>query len=163
MIPTPVRLMAFGAAGGVWFAVAAVSCSAPDSAEINTFPLIGKHIDVSCSECHFDDPFDVAPDTCGGCHEGEQEPGHYEGECGNCHTPLGWGEAIDHDQFFPTPHRGVSECVDCHLDTPDNSTFSCIDCHEHRKSEMDDEHRGEVSGYRWESNACLDCHPDGRE
>ncbi len=26
---------------------------------------------------------------------------------------------------------------------------------------MNDEHR-EVSGYRWESQACYQCHPDGR-
>ena len=57
------------------------------------------------------------------------------------------------------PHERILEC---HL-RPDNfAFFSCIDCHEHRKSEMDNKH-DEVPGYVWESEACLSCHPDGRE
>ncbi len=41
------------------------------------------------------------------------------------------------------------------------AVFECILCHEHNQSEMDDEHR-DVSGYRYESVACYQCHPDGR-
>lgn len=130
------------------------------------FPIRGMHVDLSCADCHAEDLTTPIPPGCNTCHE-EDRPSadHYPGQdCGDCHTDAGWdGAMVDHDDFFPTPHEGVSDCVSCHLNTPDNSTFSCIDCHEHRQSKMDAEHRGETNNYRWESNACLECHPDGRE
>ncbi|MBW2257716.1 MAG: hypothetical protein JRI25_24385, partial [Deltaproteobacteria bacterium] len=67
----------------------------------------------------------------------------------------------DHAPLFPLPHRGIATCTECHL-TEDYAAFSCTHCHEHRQSEADDEH-DEVSGYQYDSEACFDCHPDGRE
>ncbi len=141
-----------------------MSCSPPAEPEGFTHtPLVGAHGEASCSECHGESLDGDTPVACSGCHEGDEPADHYAGECGDCHQMDDWATAVvDHDPLFPTPHRGVSECSACHT-TGDNSQFSCIDCHEHRRSEMDDEHLGEVGGYRWESPACLDCHPRGRE
>lgn len=128
------------------------------------FPLEGGHDGPLCLDCHDEDDLAAADPTCTTCHT--RPGGHFQGACDTCHTIDRWGDAdFDHRDFFPVPHRGVDDCVDCHLSANDGdySTFSCIDCHEHRRSRMDDEHEGEVNGYVWQSNACLNCHPDGRE
>ena len=133
-------------------------------ADHTLFPLDGGHDGPTCLDCHVEDDFGAADPRCTSCHS--RPSGHFAGACEDCHSIADWGDAaIDHDELFPVPHRGVDDCVDCHLSagSGDYGSFSCIDCHEHRQSEMDDEHEGEVNGYVWQSNACLNCHPDGRE
>ena len=119
----------------------------------------GGHADLLCSDCH--DPDDLTTltgATCATCHEAPAN--HLEGPCEDCHVVASWSQVtFDHDDYFPVPHRGVSECVSCH--PAGHDSFTCIDCHEHRKSKMDDEHKG-ISKYEWDSEACLDCHPRGR-
>jgi hypothetical protein len=79
-----------------------------------------------------------------------------------------WGDATfeQHDQVFPInsgAHAGRwTSCADCHTVPDDFSSFSCLTCHEHSQARMDDKHLGEVSGYVYESSACLSCHPRGR-
>ncbi len=139
-------------------------CAPADSADFVHVALTGTHADTSCSDCHGEVIEDRAGWQCASCHEADRPSPHDPGECGPCHSLEDWASAaVDHDDFFPLPHRGVDTCSECHTDSSDRSVFTCIDCHAHRQSEMDDEHRGEASGYRWESNACLDCHPRGRE
>lgn len=123
------------------------------------FPLENGH-DLSCGDCHEQEPYEALDPTCESCHERPAD--HADGACDGCHTPTDWEGTIDHDSFFPTPHRGVSECIACHT-TGDYSTFECIECHEHRESKMDDEHKGETNNYEWKSSACLKCHPKGKE
>lgn len=61
-----------------------------------------------------------------------------------------------------TQGRGEwSSCTDCHSNSANYAEFSCLGCHEHSRSEMDGEH-DEVGGYSWESQACLQCHPNGQ-
>ena len=43
------------------------------------------------------------------------------------------------------------------VETPEGRRLTC-----HPRGEMNDEH-DDVRGYRYESNACLSCHPTGRE
>ncbi len=126
-------------------------------------PLDGAHA-IDCEQCHIDGDWSGLSSRCSSCHEDERPEGHFgDVDCEPCHRPTVWGHGeFDHDPLFPLPHRGVDDCSDCHLDSSDYSTFSCIDCHAHRCSEMDDEHDDE-SGYECSSDACLDCHPDGRE
>jgi hypothetical protein len=113
-----------------------------------------------CSDCHLDD------------YLATSRPNHqtagFPQQCEVCHSTTRWVPASfrDHDsQFFPIysgPHRGKwSGCDECHVNPGNFSEFSCLNCHEHRRSEMDDKHSG-VSGYVYESQACLGCHPDGR-
>ncbi len=131
-----------------------------DAHQPRTFPLTDSHA-VACAACHVD-PATALDPACASCHEAVRPSGHFEDmDCGGCHRPTTWGDAsFDHDALFPLPHRGVGDCASCHLDYPSTATFSCTHCHEHRQSEADDEH-DDVSGYRWESEACLSCHPRG--
>ncbi|MFT4974644.1 MAG: hypothetical protein ACI8S6_000527 [Myxococcota bacterium] len=130
-------------------------------------PLEDAHA-ILCSECHDDlDTFTgLAGSTCQTCHlDDTPGPDHFLGqECSNCHNTISWGDVdFDHDDFFPLPHEGVSDCTSCHVNNDSYQTFECIECHAHTKQKMDDEHRGETNNYVWESAACLDCHPKGRE
>lgn len=138
------------------------------------FPLRDSHADVDCESCHTDG-YTGTPTDCFSCHADEynqtRDPDHqaarFPTTCESCHRPTRWEDSDwDHGQFFPIfsgSHRGAWDtCADCHIATGNFAVFECIFCHEHRQSEMDDEH-DDVSGYRWESRACLDCHPDGEE
>lgn len=138
------------------------------------FPLRNSHADVDCESCHADG-FAGTPTDCFSCHATEynqtRDPDHqaarFPTTCESCHRPTRWEDSDwDHLQFFPIfsgEHRGEWDtCADCHVAPGNFAIFECIFCHEHRQSEMDDEH-DDVSGYRWESRACLDCHPDGDE
>jgi hypothetical protein len=142
------------------------------------FQLVGAHVSIACERCHsgpgFSVPFDPAGHSdCYACHASDYDNEHsgtgFSTNCLSCHNTDTWeGASFDHDaQFFPIysgEHRGEwSDCQDCHTAAPSDFTvFSCLNCHEHRQSEMDDEH-DEVSGYVYESNACLSCHPNGDE
>lgn len=125
--------------------------------------LKGGHQDADCFDCHVNEDYSGLDAACETCHTDDRPPDHFQGGCAECHNVFDWRDAdFDHDDFFPTPHRGVSACNKCHIEEPDYSTFECIECHEHRKAKMDDEHRG-VNNYSWNSERCLDCHPKGRE
>ncbi len=110
---------------------------------------------------------------CYSCHSsdyaGTSNPNHpaagFGTSCQNCHSTRSWaGATFDHDgQFFPIysgTHRGVwSSCANCHNVPSNYSVFNCLSCH--GKSTTDSHHQG-VSGYSYTSQACYNCHPDGR-
>lgn len=139
------------------------------------YPLNGYHATIAndCNVCH-NGNYTTTPNTCFECHEDDYnqttDPPHasaqFSTDCIICHTEFAWTPStFDHDnQYFPIysgKHQGEwNTCAECHT-TPNNyALFSCIDCHEHNKPEMDDEHQG-VTNYIYESNACLECHPNG--
>jgi len=142
------------------------------------FPLVDGHALNDCAKCHTDpNDYGNIDNACVSCHQDDfnnaQTVDHvglgFSTECNLCHTLApGWSPAKfeDHDpEYFPIysgKHSGTwNTCTDCH-NQPDNyQVFTCIDCHDHNKSKMDDKHLGEVSGYVYESNACLECHPSG--
>ncbi len=127
-----------------------------------SFALVGRHAEATCEGCH-GDTLEALPTACASCHEAARPANHSASDCGGCHVPTRWDDAeFDHDDLFPLPHRGVDDCQDCHPDPSDGSVFTCIDCHAHREGEMRDEH-DEVGRFEYESQACLDCHPRGRE
>jgi len=143
------------------------------------FPLTLGHNGLDCMECHVSPTYDQISRVCSTCHmedyQNAQNPNHllsgFPHDCALCHsTAPGWSPASfnNHDeQYFPIysgNHRGEwNSCTDCHLNPSNFNVFSCIDCHEHsNESEMRDEH-DDVGGFRFESNACYNCHPDGRE
>ena len=89
--------------------------------------------------------------------------------CITCHSKDGLNFSRDrHTPIFPlgifTKHnqRNVPRCEDCH-NQGTYKKFSCIDCHEHSKSRMDRKHQGKVKKNVYDSSACFDCHPKGRE
>ena len=139
------------------------------------YPLQGAHIVVECQVCHASG-YSGTPSTCFACHQSDYnnttDPDHiaagFPTECEVCHNPSDWENTTwDHDsQYFPIysgEHRNEwSDCADCHVNPANFAVFECIFCHEHNQGDMDDEHRG-VSGYVYQSTACLNCHPDGSE
>jgi hypothetical protein len=147
-------------------------------AHANTsFPLLGVHARLDCGACHYSEiegEFSPLKSECFSCHSEDysnvQSPDHagsgFSKNCEICHSFYGWQPAqfTEHDSRFPIfsgNHAGEwNQCSDCHIDPGNYLIFSCLNCHEHRKSEMDDEHR-EVIGYMYESNACYNCHPRG--
>ena len=144
------------------------------SAYHDFLPLENAH-DLACESCHDTDDYstlDGFSDACESCHEEVRPQGHfrptmcgYSTDCMACHESTTWsgGELPSHRDCttFPKGHETANSCDDCHLAAPNYSTFSCLHCHAHRQSEMDSEHSGETNNYRYESAACLDCHPRG--
>lgn len=138
------------------------------------FPLEQGHKINDCKACHLSDDFSIISAECISCHQthfnNTSSPNHaaagFTTECAQCHTLApGWRPVTfqEHDaKHFPIysgKHKGVwSDCVECHTNPGDFKTFSCIACH--KKMETDDEHNG-VSGYHYDDNACLACHPSG--
>jgi hypothetical protein len=136
------------------------------------YVLEGAHTSISnCDDCH-NNNYNSAPNTCIGCHQTDYNqtinPPHataqYPTTCEQCHTQSAWQPStFNHDvQYFPIysgSHNGEwNTCSDCHTNPSNYAVFSCFQCH--IQSEMNQEHQG-VSGYSYNSNACLGCHPDG--
>lgn len=141
---------------------------------LTTFPLTGRHTTVACATCHTQG-YAGTPKQCVSCHQANynatSNPNHLAAQfpvtCENCHTTNGWQPAqFDHDgPYFPIysgKHKNKwNACGDCHTNSSNFQVFSCITCHEHNQADMNQEHQG-VQGYKWESSACLSCHPSGR-
>ncbi len=138
------------------------------------FPLTGAHKNVSCIDCHGQGYSNTAQE-CVSCHQQNYDqttnPDHkaanFPVTCEDCHTTNAWQPANwDHDaQYFPIysgSHKEAwSVCSDCHVNNADFSQFECINCHEHNRTKMDDKHK-EVTNYVYQSNACYNCHPQGK-
>jgi len=130
-----------------------------------TFPIEGAHLQNTCQDCHIGERYAGTPRTCVGCHAPDRDraqPTHarFGDTCTACHTQAAFSPATYRHPVFRVPHEGVRRCLDCHTDPQDYSNVGCTSCHEHRRSEVDPEHRG-IDGYRYEDAACLECHPDG--
>lgn len=138
------------------------------------FPLMGGHVGVDCLQCHAEG-YTGTPTECVACHlddfNNTNDPDHeasgFPTDCAQCHNETAWESAtFNHDQDFPIysgEHQGEwDQCVDCHPNPNDFMLFTCITCHgEARTAEQHDP--DDAPDYIWESNACLECHPDGSE
>lgn len=149
-----------------------------DGFEHGFFPLTQGHNLDDCTMCHTEENYKNTPSECNECHSEDyntsSNPAHISGDfsraCDECHTThADWKPATFrlHDAaYFPIysgKHNGEWDaCSDCHSDPGDYSSFSCIECHHHRKSSTDNKHKG-VSGYYYDGQSCLACHPDGSE
>jgi len=135
------------------------------------FALLGAHAQLPCANCHVgpDNALRFTPsgqNDCVACHQAQYTSTHgssgFPTTCADCHNVNDWGDAsFDHSSFFPLSGNHSASCVTCHTTSGSYATFTCFQCHEHRQAAMDDKHRGE-SGYSYDSNACLRCHPNGR-
>ena len=139
------------------------------------FPLTGAHKSVQCQDCHTN-TYTGTPTDCYSCHQDNyhntSDPNHqaagFPTTCQDCHNTSRWDQTTwDHDsQYFPIysgSHKGKwAQCSDCHVTQSNFSVFECINCHEHNQTKMDDKHK-DVSGYVYQSSACYNCHPNGRE
>lgn len=142
------------------------------------FDLLGAHDTLPCASCH--DPVTgvagsgpVGQAACYDCHAGQYQAQHggsgYPTDCLACHSVDTWKGATpqNHDgDYFPIntgKHAGKwNSCSTCHVNPNDFAEFSCFNCHEHDQQRMNDKHR-DRSGYVYDSQACLTCHPNGRE
>lgn len=129
------------------------------------FPLNGAHGALACDSCHAGGVFTGLSSDCYSCHQDDYQaaPGHvaqsFSTNCLQCHSTAGWGGAVFNHRF---PLRGPHDktCDTCHQGG-NTSTFTCLVCHEHNRTKMDDKHK-EERGYSYDSQRCVQCHPNGK-
>ena len=138
------------------------------------FQLTGAHVRATCQQCHADRVYAGKPTACASCHQadynGTTNPGHagagFATTCANCHTTSTWaGARFDHDgPYFPIysgAHRGRwTSCSTCHTNASSYAVFTCLTCH--AATETNGHHQA-VSGYQYDSQACYNCHRNGRK
>lgn len=142
------------------------------------FSLVGAHTSLACQGCH--NPADnslleqtpAGQNDCVACHQDDYDAQHLGSglptTCVDCHSVNTWtGATLDHDaQFFPIfsgKHQPQWQtCEDCHTSPGNFAVFTCFTCHKHNQNDTDNQHQN-VSGYAYESAACLSCHPQGLE
>ncbi|MCB0531509.1 MAG: hypothetical protein KDD14_04865 [Saprospiraceae bacterium] len=138
------------------------------------FPLTKGHDIADCARCHTNGSYSNTPSDCIACHQTDFEtasnPNHtasnFSQNCIECHTTdPDWMPAkfAQHDAlYFPIysgKHKGEwDQCADCHTDPTNFAVFSCTTCH--TNPETDNHHTG-ITGYTYNSPACLACHPNG--
>lgn len=114
----------------------------------SSFPLLGKHSQVKCSECHRTASgiqlFSSLDTECQSCHadiHGGQFSKGGRTECQACHTPFDWKKTtFDHEKTgFPLTgaHRNVQ----------------CSECHRAESTE-----KGQIVIYKTGKTKCSDCH-----
>jgi len=139
---------------------------------LSSFPLVGAHVSLDCSECHgsanallFRTP--ATPSDCVACHQKDYDGQHrgsgFATTCLDCHTTSTWdGADFDHSQSrFPLVGAHVTlGCNQCHgsgnvllFQTP-STPSDCVACHQ---KDYNRQHQG--SGF---STTCLDCHTTSR-
>ena len=122
--------------------------------DITDFPLLGKHRENECLDCHEDHTFQDAPADCYGCHaEDDAHDGRSGKDCARCHNPTDWTDAsFDHarDTNFPLEGKHAqATCDDCHSEDPFSDTLEteCVSCH------LEDDHHDGHNG-----DQCGNCH-----
>jgi hypothetical protein len=124
------------------------------------FPLLGKHVDTKCKDCHEIDAYKKAPLTCIGCHRKDDNKVHRArlGEkCESCHNAKDWKDvgAFQHDRDTKYPLRGkhrTAKCETCHTAAAPvipKLQSTCIACHKN-----DDKHNNTLG------EQCADCHTE---
>jgi len=118
------------------------------------YPLIGKHQEVACNDCHQDKTFRTTPTTCFGCHaDDDAHDGKSGQQCENCHNPTSWEDSsFDHARdtsFVLDGGHAKLTCDDCHSADPfaDELETACVSCHLE-----DDHHEGHFG------EDCEGCH-----
>lgn len=118
------------------------------------FALKGKHVDVTCADCHPKERYKGVPTTCVGCHkEDDKHHGRYGDKCESCHGEKSW-KTIDfnHDTQTHYPLRGKhrsARCDSCHTGPlyREKLPTDCLSCHRD-----DDKHKGTLG------KECASCH-----
>ena len=139
------------------------------------FRLLGAHARIPCESCHSPTDWSVlfspsSDEDCISCHAddyaGEHAGSGFPTTCLACHTVETWEGAdfSNHDPLYFPIYSGVhrdkwQSCQTCHVQPDNFQVFSCFSCHS--QTETDEKHR-EESGYRYDSSACYQCHPNGR-
>lgn len=124
-----------------------------------SFPLLGKHVDVECKDCHKSAMFKEAPKDCYGCHKKDDKHDKTLGEkCADCHVERDWKTTtgrFNHDRTkfqLRNAHADPKvKCTACHKDLKSyrNTATDCYSCHQ-----KDDKHEGT------QGKQCETCHSD---
>lgn len=124
------------------------------------FPLLGKHDQVKCDDCHIGKKYKGTPMLCNSCHKKDDDKVHkgkFGSKCEICHVERSWKEiAFDHDLKTKYPLLGkhkTIKCVSCHK--PERDIYkdklekTCVSCH---KKDDDKVHKGNFGP------KCESCH-----
>jgi hypothetical protein len=123
---------------------------------IFAFPLTGKHVEISCYDCHTDArtiaDLQATPQDCAACHlVDDAHAGRFGPDCAACHSSDGWTPArFDHNlsTFKLEGEHAEADCEDCHKNNVYQGTPSdCYSCHA-----QNDEHNGKFGA------DCAACH-----
>ncbi|HEX9013707.1 MAG TPA: hypothetical protein VF813_09335, partial [Anaerolineaceae bacterium] len=135
------------------------------------FPLLGKHAQVGCADCHKQGQYARTATTCAGCHSDPVEhAGVFGNDCAACHTVQGWKPAVIQGTTFDHAATSFSlarhtrdyagrpmQCTACHAQAEKAlSTAACVTCHAQKDAMFTAGHT------RQYGSACLDCH-DGTD
>ena len=123
------------------------------------FPLLARHRDVKCADCHADATFRERPAmNCQACHQRtDAERGHkgrFGERCETCHEERGWNlPKFDHarDAGYALRGRHASlKCDSCHRGAlyQDKPVAQCVACH----GDEHDPHQGQLG------RDCAGCH-----
>lgn len=123
--------------------------------DFTNFPLLAKHKQAQCDDCHKSKNFALAPTECVACHEEEDTHNRTLGtQCSLCHSPIGWDYwFFDHNKQTDFALTGAHEglhCSACHtgpLAKQKKRVSACVTCHR-----ADDVHHGEFG------SDCARCH-----
>jgi len=114
--------------------------------DLTSFPLLGKHEETECEDCHETRAYKDTESDCLSCHrDDDPHNGKFHDRCEACHNPVAWDAWLfDHDVQTEFPlegaHAGVA-CEECHrgpLARVKSTDGSCRNCHR-----ADDVHDGE--------------------
>ncbi len=127
--------------------------------EKTDFPLLGKHRDVKCADCHKSTNYKEAPKDCYSCHKKDDKHEATLGtKCQDCHVERDWktiSSRFDHDKTrFKLRNAHAAKkvvCKDCHTDLKHyrDTPMDCYACHK-----KDDKHEGQ------QGTKCATCHND---
>ena len=123
---------------------------------LTAFPLVGRHAELACEQCHVGGQLSGIPTLCLDCHRtDDKHAGKFGTDCETCHTPEDWSIIIDGNfdhsltGFSLTgAHARVATCTECHRGGRFAGTpTTCASCHT-----ADDAHDGAFG------TKCSTCH-----
>lgn len=112
---------------------------------LTDFPLLGKHANAQCIDCHKTPAFLDAEPGCASCHtDDDKHKGRLGTDCATCHVPADWARvSFDHNtqsDFKLTGKHAQVACESCHKQPVAGEislSMRCVSCHI-----ADDKHRG---------------------
>jgi hypothetical protein len=120
--------------------------------DLTRFPLLGRHQQIDCDDCHASQAFLDAPGQCVDCHaEDDAHDRRLGTDCGLCHNPNDWQLTVfDHDMQTDFPLDGAhaaARCTSCHREPLDATPALATDCGScHRADDVHDGEFGEDCG-----------------
>jgi hypothetical protein len=124
-----------------------------------SFPLLGKHVQADCKDCHKSAMFKEASRECYSCHKkDDKHEGTLGRSCSDCHTERDWKNTagrFNHDSTrfqLRNAHADAKlKCSNCHKDLKSyrSTPLDCYSCHK-----KDDKHEGQ------QGRNCEQCHSD---